>query len=131
MVGISQTDLADQPTVFDRLGEAAFFQLARAFYRRAVADEIIGPMLPPDIEAAVERQALFLIQFFGGPQKYSQMRGHPRLRARHLRFPIDERARNSWMRHMISSLDEVGIPEPSRSEMIGYFERASTFLINS
>lgn len=119
-----------QDTLFARVGEAKFHALARAFYRRAAADPVIGAMFPADPDSAAERQALFLIQFFGGPNTYSQLRGHPRLRMRHLPFPIDRRARDTWVRLMAESLDEVEIAAPDRAAMLAYFERAATFLMN-
>jgi hemoglobin len=118
-------------TLYARLGDEPFHSLARAFYARVVEDPIIGPMLPKDLEAAADRQALFLIQFFGGPTTYSDRRGPPRLRARHLPFRIDERARDAWMAHMTAALDEVGIQGRNRAEFLEYFERASTFMINT
>jgi hemoglobin len=57
-------------------------------------------------------------------------RGHPRLRMRHFPFEIDDKARDHWLEHMLTSIDEVGIQEPARTVMRQYFERASTFLIN-
>lgn len=120
-----------ETTLYERLGHETFFKIARAFYARAAADPIVGPMLPPDLEGAIERQALFLVQLFGGPTTYSDRRGHPRLRARHLPFPIDRRARDSWMAMMTAALDEVGVPDAERAALLEYFERASTFMINT
>jgi hemoglobin len=119
------------PSLFERLGEEPFHRLARAFYARAATDPIIGPMLPKNLDAAAERQALFMIQFFGGPTTYSDRRGHPRLRARHLPFRIDQRARDAWMGHMRAALAETGIEGPDLEEFAEYFERASTFFINT
>lgn len=118
-------------TLYERLGEEPFHSLARAFYARAARDPIIGQMLPKDLDAAADRQALFLIQFFGGPTTYSDRRGHPRLRARHLPFRIDQRARDAWMTHMTAALDDIGIRGQNLAEFLEYFERASTFMINT
>ena len=118
-------------TIFGRLGREKFFELSRLFYARALADPLIGPMLPhDDIDGAVERQALFLVQLFGGPPEYSSRRGHPRLRARHMPFPITEAARNNWIAHMKAALGEAGIGGEEREAMLEYFERAATFMIN-
>lgn len=119
-------------TIYERLGRDTFFALARTFYSRAVDDPMLGPMLPSgDIEGAIERQALFLIQFFGGPAEYSERRGHPRLRARHLPFPITREARDRWVGHMTAALEDVGIPDEERRAMLDYFERAATFMVNT
>jgi len=118
-------------TLFDRLGDETFHRLSRAFYERVSTDPIIGPMLPKNLEAAAERQSLFLIQFFGGPTTYSDRRGHPRLRARHFPFTIDRAARDAWMTHMMAAIDDVGIQGDDRTELVEYFDGAATFLINS
>jgi hemoglobin len=119
-------------TIFDRLGRETFFALSRHFYERALDDPLVGPMLPrDDIEGAIARQALFLIQFFGGPAEYSERRGHPRLRARHMPFPITSAARDNWVAHMEKALEETGIGGEERQAMLEYFERAATFMINS
>ncbi len=87
-------------------------------------------MFPDDLEAGKHWQFLFLTQFFGGPARYAQERGHPRLRMRHMPFPIDRMARDHWLGHMLAAIDEAGIEEPARSTMREYFERASEHMIN-
>jgi hemoglobin len=74
--------------------------------------------------------ALFLIQYFGGPDTYSAQRGHPRLRMRHIPFRIDRAGRDVWVGHMLAAIDEVGITEPAGTAMREYFERGATFMIN-
>ncbi|MDA0990751.1 MAG: hypothetical protein O3A51_08375 [Verrucomicrobia bacterium] len=43
--------------------------------------------------------------FLGGPPIYTQRRGHPRLRMRHIPFAIDEKARQEWLRCFDKILD--------------------------
>lgn len=111
-------------------GEPTFQKLVDAFYARVEADPVLRPVFPADLEAGKQAQFLFLSQFFGGPTRYSEERGHPRLRMRHAPFQIDQKARDHWLMHMLAAIDEVGIAEPARSEMRDYFERGSTFMIN-
>ena len=87
-------------------------------------------MFPDDLAESKRWQFLFLIQFFGGPRLYLEERGHPRLRMRHFRFPIDQRARDHWLHHMLEAIDDAGIVDPARAHMRQYFDRASAFLIN-
>jgi hemoglobin len=49
---------------------------------------------------------------------------------RHLPFPIGQRERDVWVGHMLAAIDEIGIPEPHRSIMREYFDRAATFMMN-
>jgi hemoglobin len=87
-------------------------------------------MYPADLEAPKHHLALFLMQYFGGPRTYSEERGHPRLRMRHLPFRIDRQARDAWMGHMSAALDSLDVSETVREEMRRYFENAATFMIN-
>jgi hemoglobin len=118
-------------SVYDLIGgEPVIREIVRRFYDRIEADPVLRPMFPDDLGPGREYQALFLIQFFGGPRTYLDVRGHPRLRARHMPFVIDRQAREHWLQHMLDAIDEIGVSEPARSTMREYFERASEFMIN-
>jgi hemoglobin len=74
--------------------------------------------------------ALFLGQYWGGPDAYSQERGHPRLRARHLPFAIGTAERDAWVRHMVAAVAGAELGADDRQAIVGYFEETATFLIN-
>mgnify|MGYP003348043354 CR=1 FL=1 len=83
--------------VFQAVGEEGFARLVRAFYRQVEHDDILGPMYPKeDMQGAEERLRDFLVGRFGGPTRYIEQRGHPRLRARHMPFPVTPAARDRW-----------------------------------
>jgi hemoglobin len=118
-------------TVFERLGgPEPFWRIARAFYARIDRHPQLRPMFPEDLEEPIRNQAEFLIQYFGGPQEYSARKGHPRLRMRHMQFRIGVAERNWWVDTMRGALEDAGIVDPERAEMMRYFEHAATFLIN-
>jgi hemoglobin len=112
-------------------GDPVFRQLVDDFYARIETDPLLRPLFPADVEAGKEWQFLFLTQFFGGPPRYNNQRGYPRLRMRHAPFPIDQAARDHWLAHMLAAVDAVGITEPSRSLMKDYFVRASAAMMNA
>jgi hemoglobin len=64
-----------------------------------------------DLPRANEKLLLFLSGWMGGPQLYIEKYGHPRLRARHLPFPIDESARDQWIYCMVRAMHDVGLDE--------------------
>ena len=122
---------AEAPTLYDQIGGLdTFRRLVDAFYARVERDSVLRPLYPESLREPRDHLALFLAQYFGGPTTYSEMRGHPRLRARHLRFAIGQRERDAWVRHMTGALYETNVSEPALSEMREYFEQAATFLIN-
>jgi hemoglobin len=122
---------SEAASVYEEVGgDEAFRRLVDLFYARIEADPLLRPMFPADLGPGKERQFLFLTQFFGGPPRYNERRGHPRLRARHLPVPIGTREAERWLGHMLAAVDEAGIPEPARTKMRNYFDYAAHFLIN-
>jgi len=122
-----------EKTLFERVGgEATFEQLVSHFYALVSVNPILRPMYPDDdFQAAAERLMLFLIQYWGGPHTYSEMRGHPRLRMRHAQFSIDSKARDAWLACMKSAVDELKIEESDREELWNYLEMAAQSLVNT
>ena len=122
-----------EKTLFERVGgEATFEQLVSHFYALVSVNPILRPMYPDDdFQAAAERLMLFLIQYWGGPHTYSEMRGHPRLRMRHAQFLIDSKARDAWLECMKSAVDELKIEESDRAELWNYLEMAAQSLVNT
>ena len=117
--------------VYGRVGEQGIARVVAAFYRRVPQDDVLGPMYPPeDLAGAEERLRDFLIYRFGGPQRYLEQRGHPRLRARHGRFAIDGRARDRWMQLMTEALAESRLPADVEDVITTFLGGIATFLMN-
>ena len=117
--------------VYLTIGEDGFARLVRAFYAQVPGDDVLGPMYPPqDLQGAEERLRDFLIGRFGGPPRYIEQRGHPRLRMRHAPFAIDAAARNRWVMLMDRALDQTRLPEEATSLLREFFHSTATFMIN-
>ena len=118
--------------VYGRVGEQAIAGVVAAFYAKVPHDDVLGPMYPPeDLAGAEQRLRDFLIYRFGGPQRYLEERGHPRLRARHGRFAIDQRARDRWMQLMTEALAESRLPADVEDVMKTFLGGIATFLMNT
>ncbi len=118
-------------SIYDLIGEEGFQRLIRAFYRQVPDDPVLGPMYPSeDLAGAEQRLRDFLILRFGGPPRYIEQRGHPRLRMRHFPFAIDRNARNRWVRLMDNALEETALPEPVTEALREFFHDTATFMIN-
>jgi hemoglobin len=118
--------------VFEAVGGAdAFRRLVERFYSGVAADPLLRPIYPEeDLAGATERLTLFLIQYWGGPQTYSERRGHPRLRLRHRPFAIGQAERDAWLGHMTAAVHSLSLAPPLKKALLDYFEAASTGMIN-
>lgn len=104
--------------MYQQMGGAPVIRkLVEEFYPRVQADPEISDLFPADIDPVMEKQYLFLTQFFGGPALYNEKHGHPMLRARHMPFAIDERRAKAWLRCMAAALDEVTMPDDVREQV--------------
>ncbi len=121
----------DEASIYGIIGEEGFTRLVAAFYRQVPADDILGRMYPRDeLAAAEQRLRDFLIYRFGGPQRYIEERGHPRLRGRHLPFRIDQAARDRWMQLMDKAFADAALPAEVEQFLRAFFDQMSTFMIN-
>ena len=117
--------------IYAAIGEDGFHRLIAAFYRQVPGDDILGPMYPADdLAGAEERLRDFLVGRFGGPLRYIEQRGHPRLRMRHLPFAVTLRARERWMHLMTRALDEAQFPREVDVLLREFFADVSTMMIN-
>jgi hemoglobin len=122
----------DSTTLYERVGGTPFFEaLVDRFYAGVAEDPVLRPLYP-DGDLSEERRwlALFLVQYWGGPGTYSELRGHPRLRMRHAPFVIGERERDRWLVHMRAAVDGSGASEDVRAALHDYFTSAADFMVN-
>ena len=122
----------EENEIYSVVGEQGFERLVANFYRRIPQDDILGPMYAEDDDLGGAEQRLrdFLVFRFGGPPRYIEERGHPRLRMRHVRFPIAQAARDRWMELMSAALIEANFPVEVEVRMRAFFDSTATFLIN-
>ena len=117
--------------IYERIGEEGFEKLVHAFYKQIPQDDILGPMYrPDDLAGAEHRLRDFLVGRFGGPPRYVEQRGHPRLRMRHAPFPVDRAARDRWMQLMTKALDEAQLPADVSKMLLEFFDGVATFMMN-
>ena len=121
----------DETGIYAAIGEEGFRRLIAAFYKQVPGDEILGAMYPPeDLAGAEQRLCDFLIGRFGGPQRYIEQRGHPRLRMRHMPFAVNAAARERWLQLMTNALDEVRLPPDVDAYLREFFDGVSAMLVN-
>ncbi|KZS66586.1 hypothetical protein A4G26_09100 [Mycobacterium kansasii] len=125
-----------QQSFYDAVGGATTFDaIVSRFYEQVAEDEILRPLYPEkDLSGAEERLRMFLEQYWGGPRTYSEQRGHPRLRMRHMPFRITPIERDAWLRCMhtaVASIDAQTLDDERRRELLAYLEMAAHSLVNS
>ncbi len=112
----------DSSTIYEQLGgEAVLRKLTQRFYEtmNTVEDfKELRAMHPKNIQSSEEKLFMFLSGWLGGPNLFMEKYGHPRLRARHMPFKIDKKARNQWMMCMVQAFDDVKVGEPLRTELL-------------
>lgn len=120
-------------TFYDLVGGHATFQkLVHEFYRGVASDPALKAMYPEeDLGPAEDRLRMFLEQYWGGPATYSETRGHPRLRMRHVPYKVNPEARDRWLRHMRTAVDSLELAPIHEATLWDYLERAAHALVNT
>lgn len=122
--------MEDEPFYEAVGGHPTFVTLVDRFYAGIAGDDLLRPMYPDDLTGPRDRMTWFLEQYWGGPTTYSQQRGHPALRMRHVQFRLDGAARDHWLAHMRSALDSLGLRADQAAPIWDHLERTADFLRN-
>jgi hemoglobin len=121
-----------EESAYERWGGEPFFTtLIERFYAGVSADPLLRPMYPDDLTESKAHLAMFLMQYWGGPRHYSDQRGHPRLRMRHVPFVIGRAEADAWLRHMTDAVRAAGMEADDERELLDYLTMAAGSLINS
>ena len=127
---------SEPQSFYDAVGGAdTFHAIVSRFYAQVAEDEILRQIYPEDdLAGAEERLRMFLEQYWGGPRTYSDTRGHPRLRMRHIPFRITPIERDAWLRCMhtaVASIDSKTLDDEHRRQLLDYLEMAAHSLVNA
>jgi hemoglobin len=133
-IGVPDPSRGQLPTVFDAVGGRAFFdRVVDRFYDAVEHDPLLRPLYPEDLTDSRRHTAGFFAQYWGGGTvQYSDERGHPRLRMRHMPFAITTAHAEAWLGHMRAALDaEEGLPAEVRQAMDEHITNAAAHLVNT
>lgn len=119
-------------TLYELMGGAeTIARLVDTFYNKIPHDPDLAPIFPEDLTETRRKQFCFLTQFFGGPPLYSEQYGHPRLRARHLPFPITPKRARAWLAAMDKSMDEIGLEPPLKDVLMHRLGNTAIHMVNT
>ncbi|HEY3433833.1 MAG TPA: group II truncated hemoglobin [Rhodocyclaceae bacterium] len=123
-----------KPSVYERIGgEAAIRQLVKRFYE--LMDTLpeayaVRKIHPQDLSGAEQKLFMYLSGYLGGPNLYVEQFGHPRLRARHMPFPIGGDERDQWLLCFTMAISEVVSDEPLRKAILKPITDLADFMRN-
>lgn len=119
-------------TLYEEMGGAdAIARLVHEFYSRVHQDPVLSPIFPDDLLETQRKQFAFLTQFFGGPPLFAEMYGPPRLRARHLPFPITLSRARAWLALMDTAMDAARIDPNVKVKLMERLTRTAVHMVNT
>ena len=120
-------------TFYDAVGgHETFRALVARFYAGVAEDPVLRQLYPEaDLSDAADRLRMVLEQYWGGPRTYSEQRGHPRLRMRHVPFEVTPQARDHWLAHMREAVDSLHLPPEAEQLLWNYLTSAAHSLVNT
>jgi hemoglobin len=124
--------LSSYSNIYEAIGGAPMLRnIVERFYTKVQSHPLLSPLFPEDIRPVMEKQMMFLTQFFGGPSLYSDQYGHPMMRARHLPFPITPERAQAWLTCMAAALSETSIPESLQNLMLERLSGPAHHFVNT
>ncbi|HEY4212683.1 MAG TPA: group II truncated hemoglobin [Steroidobacteraceae bacterium] len=115
---MSAANSSPRSTPFEQIGgQPSVDRIIDAFYDAMDTlpeARIIRVLHPEDLGNTRGVLKKFLAEWLGGPRTYSEERGHPRLRARHLPFSIGDEERDAWIFCMRRAMEQVVTDEEAR-----------------
>ncbi|MFC5712489.1 globin [Thalassorhabdus alkalitolerans] len=112
-------------------GQETLSRLVDTFYIHVKNHPELSPIFPEDLTETARKQKQFLTQFLGGPPLYTEEHGHPRLRARHMPFPITPSRASAWLSCMKLAMDEVGLEGPLREHIFDRLTFTAHHMVNT
>jgi len=122
------------PTLFDEIGGYdKIKELVDRFYDLMELDSAFSELRklhPNQLDSSREKLTMFLSGWTGGPNLYIEKYGHPKLRARHLPFPINLAMRDQWLQCMGQAMSDIQLPEALWERLLKAFLDTADWMRN-
>ena len=123
--------MKETQTLYEKLGDQRLKQLLDTFYDKVFNSAIIGPLFNKTEKAVIkDKQFCFLTQFLGGPPRYLEKYGQPKMRMRHLPHPIGEKERDEWLKLMSESIQSLDWDESNKASLYNCFPAVASHMMN-
>ena len=128
------SDATPHATPFDWIGgEERVLALTERFYDLMDLEPEYAQLRSvhgPHLGNARQRLFWFLCGWLGGPQHYVERFGHPRLRMRHMPFPIGIKEGDQWLACMDQAMKETGVDDSLRLRLRESFFQTADWMRN-
>ena len=111
-------------------GETGIAHWMELFYDRVAQNPILKPIFPGDLSESRKKQTAYMIEFLGGPKRYTEAYGKPFLRFKHRHFRIGVQERDAWMEAFLGSMREVTEDAGLIAEMEAAVGAIATAMVN-
>lgn len=119
-------------SLYQQLGDERLHLLLTKFYEKVFESEVIGPLFKQtEKELILDKQFCFLTQFLGGPPRYNEKYGVPKMRLRHLPHKIDVTARDEWLKLMKESIDTLDWDEHLKTALYNCFPQVANHMVSA
>jgi len=120
----------DSRSLYDQLGDENLQLLVDRFYDLVLNDETIKDLFTTDIVLVKKKQFMFLSQFLGGPPRYAEEYGHPRMRMRHIPHKITPNGAIAWLQCMKTAIESLDISEELQQLIYQRFPNVAAHMVN-
>ena len=117
-------------SLYSKIGPKNLKSIIDDFYTLIFNESSISHLFKNEKSEIRDKQYMFLTQFLGGPQLYTQQFGHPKMRMRHLPHAIDENAMNEWLRCMKTAINNSDLSEDLKVAFYEYFPKIALHMVN-
>ncbi len=119
-------------TLYDEIGQERLFQMIDRFYDTLFTTSSIKNLFDEAQHESIRtKQKMFLSQFLGGPDLYSQEYGHPKMKLRHMPHKITNEAKDEWLRCMKLAIDSMEFENNLGEALYNCFPQVASHMVNS
>ena len=118
-------------TIYEHLGDDKLQELVKIFYDKVYAHKTLKELFHKPIEEERDRMFCFLTQYLGGPARYNEKYGHPRMRRRHMSHRIDDEAKEEWLGCMRQAILALSLDENMSVLLYNCFPSMAERMVNS